>query len=170
MLHSVKVVNEEWRVLVVDEVTVKVFSAACKLSDVTEENVSRACPFAPGAPRACAARRFAARRALPRALTRTRAVRSCGGPLQASRTHAAYVGCDAPPRARALSSSASLTLSTRAAIYFISPTERSVRQLIEDFQGPLQMYKRAHVFFSNRALRIVQPFGWAPDAVCPCRA
>jgi hypothetical protein len=38
-----------------------------------------------------------------------------------------------------------------AAIYFISPTERSVRQLIEDFAGPLQMYKRAHVFFSNRA-------------------
>lgn len=37
-----------------------------------------------------------------------------------------------------------------AAIYFISPTERSVRQLIEDFAGPLQMYKRAHVFFSNR--------------------
>jgi len=25
-----------------------------------------------------------------------------------------------------------------------------VRQLIEDFAGPLQMYKRAHVFFSNR--------------------
>lgn len=26
-----------------------------------------------------------------------------------------------------------------------------MRQLIEDFAGPLQMYKRAHVFFSNRA-------------------
>jgi hypothetical protein len=38
-----------------------------------------------------------------------------------------------------------------AAIYFISPCERSVRQLIEDFAGPLQMYKKAHVFFSNRA-------------------
>ena len=47
MLHSVPVVNEEWRVLLVDDVTVKVFSAACKLSDVTEENVSRACPRAP---------------------------------------------------------------------------------------------------------------------------
>lgn len=30
-----------------DEVTVKVFSSACKVSDVTEENVSRAsCPMA----------------------------------------------------------------------------------------------------------------------------
>lgn len=42
MLRSVKVVNDEWRVLVVDDVTVKVFSAAAKLSDVTEESVSRA--------------------------------------------------------------------------------------------------------------------------------
>jgi hypothetical protein len=57
MLHSVKVVNDEWRILVVDDVTVKVFSAACKLSDVTEENVSRACP---GPRRAPAARRHRA--------------------------------------------------------------------------------------------------------------
>jgi hypothetical protein len=44
-----------------------------------------------------------------------------------------------------------LTCCAPAAIYFISPCERSVRQLIDDFAGPLQMYKRAHVFFSNRA-------------------
>jgi hypothetical protein len=44
MLRSVPVVNDEWRVLVVDAVTVKVFSAACKLSDVTDESVSRARP------------------------------------------------------------------------------------------------------------------------------
>lgn len=39
-----KVVGTEWRVLVVDDITVKVFSSACKLSDVTEESVSRAPP------------------------------------------------------------------------------------------------------------------------------
>ena len=61
MLRSVKVVNDEWRVLVVDDVTVKVFSAACKLSDVTEENVSRACPLGAARVRACAARRSASR-------------------------------------------------------------------------------------------------------------
>ena len=34
-------------------------------------------------------------------------------------------------------------------MYFISPCERSVRALVEDFGGAVQMYKRAHVFFSN---------------------
>jgi len=48
MLHSVKVVGTEWRVLVVDDTTVKVFSSACKLSDVTEESVSRARPLHAG--------------------------------------------------------------------------------------------------------------------------
>ena len=164
-----KVVNDEWRVLVVDDVTVKVFSAACKLSDVTEENVSRACLLRAARMHACATRRFATR-ALPRgAHARARRAQlwrtspSVANPCRTCRVRRPA----ARPR---LSSSASLTLSTRAAIYFISPTERSVRQLIEDFQGPLQMYKRAHVFFSNRALRIVRPFGWAPDAVRPRRA
>ena len=46
MLHGLQTSGtggEDWKVLVVDDVTVKVFSSACKLSDVTEENVSRAC-------------------------------------------------------------------------------------------------------------------------------
>jgi hypothetical protein len=43
MLHGLQTSGDDWRVLVVDDVTVKVFSSACKLSDVTEENVSRAC-------------------------------------------------------------------------------------------------------------------------------
>jgi len=40
------------------------------------------------------------------------------------------------------------------AIYFISPSERSVRQLIDDFASPsaAPLYRKAHVFFSNRAL------------------
>ena len=42
MLHSVPSTEGEWRVLIVDDVTVKVFSSSCKLSDVTEEEVSRA--------------------------------------------------------------------------------------------------------------------------------
>jgi hypothetical protein len=47
MLHGLQTSGtggEDWKVLVVDDVTVKVFSSACKLSDVTEENVSRASP------------------------------------------------------------------------------------------------------------------------------
>ena len=42
LLRSVKCNAGDWRVLVVDDVTVQVFSQACKLSDVTDENVSRA--------------------------------------------------------------------------------------------------------------------------------
>ena len=34
--------GDQWRILIVDDVTVKVISSACKLSDVTDENVSRA--------------------------------------------------------------------------------------------------------------------------------
>ena len=75
-----------------------------------------------------------------------------GAPPRASPARAA----PAPPRP-------CLTLSRGAAIYFISPTERSVRQLIEDFAGPLQMYKRAHVFFSNRACAARRErLEWAP--------
>ena len=49
MLHGLQTSGsggEDWKVLVVDDVTVKVFSSACKLSDVTEESVSRASPLA----------------------------------------------------------------------------------------------------------------------------
>jgi hypothetical protein len=64
---------------------------------------------------------------------------------------------EAAPRApRPLAVAFSNPVCAGAAIYFISPTERSVRQLIEDFAGPLQMYKRAHVFFSNRAFRVAR--------------
>lgn len=44
LLHSVPCKEGDWRILVVDDVTVKVFSSSCKISDVTEENVSRAYP------------------------------------------------------------------------------------------------------------------------------
>jgi len=50
MLHGLQTTNsagEDWRVLVVDDITVKVFSSVCKLSDVAEESVSRACPALP---------------------------------------------------------------------------------------------------------------------------
>jgi syntaxin-binding protein 1 len=164
MLHSVRVVNDEWRVLVVDDVTVKVFSAACKLSDVTEENVSRARPggaaprrarlqlracSAPGR-RVCAAwARCApsrARRAAPDPRARAAVVEDLSK-RRAPMPHRA--GARAAPRAPCTRCTPHAPPPAPPAIYFISPTERSVRQLIEDFAGPVQMYKKAHVFFSN---------------------
>ena len=166
MLRSVKVVGDEWRVLVVDDLTVKVFSAACKLSDVTEESVSRACTRR--ATRRTAQRRasahvgFAARAcfALPRLtdarrLRRPQLWRTCPRAESPCRTWLVRLACRKRRRSPAQRLTRAFVLSD-AAIYFISPTDRSVRQLIEDFAGPLQMYKKAHVFFSNRASATVR--------------
>jgi syntaxin-binding protein 1 len=58
-------------------------------------------------------------------------------------------GAPGRPKQELFSSVLTLALVHSAAVYFISPCERSVRALVEDFGGVQQMYKRAHVFFSN---------------------
>lgn len=88
MLHSVPVSEGEWRVLIVDDVTVKVFSSACKLSDVTEEDVSRTSRAAAPASAECAGGRV---RRPNRWLTAFFPARSGGGPVQASGAYAAHV-------------------------------------------------------------------------------
>ena len=75
--------------------------------------------------------------------------RSCGGPTQEPRADAAHVRCALC--VSSLRGTRALLTRRDQAIYFISPTERSVRQLIDDFSGPQLLYRRAHVFFSNRA-------------------
>lgn len=55
-------------------------------------------------------------------------------------------------RLRRVAESPFAVLGSLAAIYFITPSARSVKKLVADFEGEKQMYKRAHVFFSNRAL------------------
>ena len=43
MLRSVRK-GDDWYVLIMDELTVKIMSAACKMSEIADENVSRESP------------------------------------------------------------------------------------------------------------------------------
>ena len=36
--------EDDWFVLVMDELTIRIMSSACKMSEIADENVSRACP------------------------------------------------------------------------------------------------------------------------------
>ena len=52
-----------------------------------------------------------------------------------------------------------------AAIYFVTPTARSVQRIVDDFEGEKLMYRKAHVFFSNsaRSARHPQSLGIGSD-------
>ncbi|KAH8960961.1 hypothetical protein BDL97_05G025200 [Sphagnum fallax] len=93
MLHAARTGkgSPEWKVLIMDEVTVKVMSCTCKMADITDEGIS-----------------------LVEDLNKRRQ------PLPAL-----------------------------DAVYFIQPSQESVRKFMQDMSGKSALYKKAYVFFSS---------------------